>query len=475
MKTLAHLIGLLFLCSFCFELQAQPRPEQDCIGAVRICDNVNFTVPVTYGGGGNIKDIPDNTTCLVNEENNSAWFFFEVDSAGTVVFTIDPLLPDDYDFAVFKAADCSEITNDSMPPVRCNYSAYGQNAFPPWNNPQTGLRFGYIGVSSGVADSIFLAPLEVLAGEKYYLVIDNFNIGGGYHLDFTGTTAKFKSEANANFSNYNSFLSYSSIAPGNIRLSFSGYFDCETTITDPTYYSITGPSNIQIDSVAVDCTTGNDSLLLIDFFYSGIFIDNGNYSFEIDGGVSPSNLCNTVTFANGNVFDFTAEVEAVNIISFELMGNSCYSYDLIFTPASAQSFFYFENDETIDTNAGTICFYLPGFKQICAVAFNNFSADILCKTVIVSSIAELDLQKSFSVYPNPATNKIFVKALGNEKIQQILVYDILGKTVNTPVQNSEANDFIIDTERLTSGLYYVHIVTEKNEVAVKKIAVNSKE
>ncbi len=470
MKYYTSFSALIFLCLFCFEMQSQSRPEQDCVGAIRICDNVNFTVPVTYNGGGNVRDIPNNTICLTNEENNSVWFYFDVDSGGIVVFTINPLQPDDYDFAVYNTHNCSEIHNAVTLAVRCSYASY---------IGATGLAVGYTDTTAGVPDTAFLAPLEVQAGERYYLIVDNFGTGGaGFSLDFSGTTAKFKVDSNANFSYYDSFLGYSSIAPGNIRLAFSGYFDCEATIVDPDYYSITGPSNIQIDSVAVDCTTGNDSLMLIDIFYSGVFIDNGNYSFVIDGGVSLSNLCNSVTFANGNGFDFTSDVEAVDIIAFELdsfnlaNGNKCYSYDILFSPPSSQTFIYSEDEFILNESNNYLCFTSYGTKEVCAVAFNNFSADTICKTInVISSISEKDLLKLFSVYPNPATSKIFVETLGNEKIQQVMVYDILGKTVNAPVQKSEANNFIINTETLTSGLYYIHILTEKNEVAVKKVAV----
>lgn len=461
---------------FGFELQAQLRLEQDCVDAIRICDNVNFTVPVTYRGLGNISDIPDNTTCLINEENNSAWFFFEVDSAGTVVFTIVPLQQDDYDFAVFKAADCGEILDTTDVVVRCNYSAFSGS---------TGLKDGYLNTTAGWEDSLFLSPLEVLVGEKYYLVIDNFNAGGGgYNLDFTGTTAKFNTDSTTTLV-YDQFLGYTTAYPENIRLRFNGYFNCLGASIDAADYQITGPTSIIIDSVAFVCNSNNNSA--IDIFYTGTFLDNETYQIEISPSARLVSLGNTYScvqtaVAFDSVYSFVAIVIPIDTFIFDIdaiiesRSASYFSYNVYTVPESPFILTFSDNDYILDTLNKIIRFTSSGTKEVCAIAYNQLYADTICKTRdVVSSISEAALQQSFSVYPNPATNKIFVKAIGKEKIQQVMVYDILGKTINTPVQNSETNHFIINTEMLTSGLYYIHIITEKNEVAVKKVAVYRQE
>ncbi len=469
MKALTTLLTILILC---IELQAQQRPEQDCIGAVRICDNVNFTVPVTYNGFGNIKDIPDNTTCLTNEENNSSWFFFEADSAGTVVFTIDPLQPDDYDFAVFKANSCNEISNDTAPAVRCSYSGL----LGP-----TGLRVGDSLTIAGLPDPTFLAPLEVLAGEKYYLVIDNFNTGGaGYHLDFTGTTAKFKSDS-ATVLVYDQFLGYTSVYPENIRLRFNGYFNCSGASIDKADYQITGPTSIIIDSIAFVCNSNNSSA--IDVFYTGTFLDNETYQIEISPSARLVPLGNTYScvqtaVAFDSIYSFVANVIPIDTFIFDIdsivesRSSSYFSYNIYTVPESPFIFTFSDNDYTLDTLNKKIRFTSSGTKEVCAIAYNQLYADTICKTInVFTSISEFDLQQSFSVFPNPATNKIFVEALGNEKIEQISIYDILGKTVVADIQKINANHFIISIARFTSGLYYVQIVTENNKSIIKKVAV----
>lgn len=232
------LLIFVLLCANKFILKAQ-RPEQDCVGSVKICDNINFTVPVTYSGNGSIIDIPDNSTCLVNEENNSVWFYFDVDSAGEVVFAIEPIINEDYDFAVYKTNDCSEITDATVLPIRCNYAA---------QLGATGLAFGSTITNAGVADSLFLAPLPVLQGDRYYLMIDNFNSGqGGYNLNFSGTTAKFVTDTSCKnleelFMNFNNiaiqkaFKIYPNPSDKEVLIQTENYIDVETI----TLYNLEG-------------------------------------------------------------------------------------------------------------------------------------------------------------------------------------------------------------------------------------------
>jgi hypothetical protein len=158
--------------------------EQDCPGAIKICDGVLLDMQHIYYGNGTVDDL-GNGTCLTNKENNSVWFYFDVDSAGMVVFSINPKAGDDYDFALFKLDNnetCSDIAGNTFYPVRCSYASF---------SGATGLMVNPPGNTS------FLPEVQAQQGEKYYLVVDNFNTGGGgYTIDFTGTTAKFNSAGN---------------------------------------------------------------------------------------------------------------------------------------------------------------------------------------------------------------------------------------------------------------------------------------
>lgn len=172
------------------QLQAQidPTTIQDCIGAPALCFS-RYEVPITFRGQGKVHELDslvafDTTFCLHNEENNSTWFKFEVATAGDVVFSIEPSALDDYDFAIFNLTGytCADIVSGAAPYVRCSY------AFTQGTN--TGLAYDSVGVSAAENGNRFLSPLSVDSGEIYYVIIDNFTRnGGGFVLDFTGSTA----------------------------------------------------------------------------------------------------------------------------------------------------------------------------------------------------------------------------------------------------------------------------------------------
>jgi hypothetical protein len=74
------------------------------------------------------------------------------------------------------------------------------------------------------------------------------------------------------------------------------------------------------------------------------------------------------------------------------------------------------------------------------------------------------ITNSFSVYPNPVNDILFIENNNNNIIQEIVVYDVMGKAV------IEQNGSIaqIDFSNITNGLYLVKITSEK-EIIVKKI------
>lgn len=189
MKNLLFTSLMLVMLATPTAAQGTSYANQDCVGATALCFS-RYNVPVTFQGFGQqeeLRDYYDNNFnfCLLNGENNSVWFKFEVGAAGTVVFTIEPLgQNDDYDFAVFNVTDltCAEVASSTAPFVRCNYALT--------QGSSTGLAVGSTSTSASPNGDAFLAPLAVDSGELFYIVIDNFtNNGVGFNLDFTGSTA----------------------------------------------------------------------------------------------------------------------------------------------------------------------------------------------------------------------------------------------------------------------------------------------
>jgi hypothetical protein len=147
----------------------------DCAGGTTICSNSTFVG--SSSGGGNYTDFnASNSDCLDPPEHQTSWYYFSSTTNGTIGFTITPALTtDDYDWAIWgpmATVTCPPATS----PLRC--SAADGNGTPA---NITGLGNGAIDYSEGPSGDGWVAALNILSGEVYVIVIDNW----------TGTSSPF--------------------------------------------------------------------------------------------------------------------------------------------------------------------------------------------------------------------------------------------------------------------------------------------
>ncbi len=116
--------------------------------------------------------------CMLGE-HYSSWYSVCVSTSGTLAFTIAPLNSSvDYDFAVYGPnVSCGTLGT----PLRCSWAAASGSG-------STGLGNGAIDNSENVAGDQWVAPLDVIAGESYYILINRIlNTPPGFNFTFTGT------------------------------------------------------------------------------------------------------------------------------------------------------------------------------------------------------------------------------------------------------------------------------------------------
>ncbi|RYE23352.1 MAG: DUF4465 domain-containing protein [Sphingobacteriales bacterium] len=82
------------------------------------------------------------------------------------------------------------------------------------------------------------------------------------------------------------------------------------------------------------------------------------------------------------------------------------------------------------------------------------------ETSSVKSIA----QAAAKVYPNPATDKLYVELLNNKKTE-LLVYDMSGKVVMQATATDKVT--LLSTSALTPGNYMLQLVSEEGRAAVR--------
>ena len=76
---------------------------------------------------------------------------------------------------------------------------------------------------------------------------------------------------------------------------------------------------------------------------------------------------------------------------------------------------------------------------------------------------DFEVSNSVKIYPNPVKDILNITTIDNSEIVSAKIYDLQGKLVLETTATS------IDTNNLTSGLYFVNIVTEKGQLTKKFI------
>lgn len=170
--------GLSFALTVDTDCNVPPLPQEDCVGAHRIC---SATSAESYNpdGTGSVVDLnPSNQGCLITGENQSGvWYYFRITTSGQLGFTVDPFPygTSDYDYGVwgpYTSFACPPVG----PPIRCSWA----------DGPSlTGLNYTATDLSEGVFGDSWTRYLDVIGGQWYILWLDNwYETGSGFNLTF---------------------------------------------------------------------------------------------------------------------------------------------------------------------------------------------------------------------------------------------------------------------------------------------------
>ncbi|WP_350291136.1 T9SS type B sorting domain-containing protein [uncultured Croceitalea sp.] len=206
MRTLFSATCFLFL--FSIGLTAQTANSGDCRTAIPVCADGMPIMPDVDGNGDIDEfdaDVIRQTGCLekgsiasANIENNTSWFVFRAGTDGQIGFNIEALSATaEWDFALYGPFDqtdgqnyCSIIGDGTAQPIRCNYEVNTTSFTGIGVNPENGQVGAPFVVGS---QNTYDEWLDVIAGELYYLFINNYNTNFNgdpepFSLTFTGTS-----------------------------------------------------------------------------------------------------------------------------------------------------------------------------------------------------------------------------------------------------------------------------------------------
>lgn len=176
---------MILFCGFVGMTFAQTT---NCSGATQVCNDVSFSG--NSAGSGTADLNAANQGCL-GVEHQSSWYYFQPVTSGTVSLTITTSV--DYDFAIWATGNCGALGA----PVRCSYSATAGNTGLAAMTPGTPTGCGFFGlfacppaavgdVTEGAGGDAWVMPLNVVAGQTYIMLIDNFTANATpFTLDWT--------------------------------------------------------------------------------------------------------------------------------------------------------------------------------------------------------------------------------------------------------------------------------------------------
>jgi hypothetical protein len=168
-------------------IAAPPSAGQNCTTAQPVCSNSSFE---GNSDGFGVQELNSgNQGCLLSNERQTSWYYFQIQTGGTLEMTIDPLNNVDYDYALWGPMS-SYTCPVSGSPIRCSYAS-GITTFASTGSYNTGI--GPLGTeaSDGTGGTLngWSSTLNVLAGEFYVLVIDNFQVDNTpFTLSWGGTS-----------------------------------------------------------------------------------------------------------------------------------------------------------------------------------------------------------------------------------------------------------------------------------------------
>lgn len=447
-----------FLLSCLVTISAYAQlPEQDCSGAIPVCQNV-YVQPNSYAGEGTQELTFGNSSCLTSGEENSVWYIWTVNVSGSLEFEITPINNfDDYDWAVYDLtnASCADIISGAAPEVRCNYSAIPG---------ATGLSNPYVLTSVGAGGPNQCQPMSVVVGETYVLVINNHDgLIGGYTLSFGGSAVIFDDIPPLPVS----IDPFPCTPPSVLHLTVSEQVRCNSIAANGSDFYITGPSSVSVTGASSPGCISGTFTNKIDIQLSVPITVNGSYFLNFKQG----NDANVILDNCGNELADTNHVPFVVAIAdaefdYDII-KTCQGDSLAFTDLSvgdttiSWSWDFGDGSTSTDVNPGHLFSGTGTFDVILFITDTGgcFNKD----TVTISTYLEPPVA-GFSVSLPPYCVDIPISFF-NSSTGQGLTYEWIFGTATT-------NEFEPVFAFGSAGLYTVYLVVTDSIGCTDTVSAN---
>lgn len=272
--------------------------EQDCLGAIPVCQAI-YTTTASYTGHGNVyPEIHDGSACpmCMDGEKNDVFYVITVQTGGMLRFKLTPNnIQNDYDWVLFNmtTASCDQIyPNASSLQASCNSYGVSGNNGPTGINSLLGnnLNCNGPGATNGPA---FNKDLPVTAGQTYVLNISNWSSTNqsGYTLDFSASSASIFDNVPPLIDSIQEQISCAGTS--SLYFRFSENVKCTDVYQHPEKFSLTGPEgNVAISGIAsIECATGASNGRAFNLSLATP-VGAGSYTLSITGDIH--DLCDNI-------------------------------------------------------------------------------------------------------------------------------------------------------------------------------------
>ena len=242
--------------------------------------------------------------------------------------------------------------------------------------------------------------------------------------------------------------------------------------------------------------TPEDNVLLFNQVVVGSY-DPNDKSVTQGAEIRPQNVTDylqyTIRFQN------TGTAEAINIVIKDMLANNLdwetfrpisasHSYRTTITKGNTAEFFFKDinlvgEKQNEPESHGYVCFKIKPkagavlgdvFKNTAEIYF-DYNAPIITNTVTTTVAIlgnqDFDFSKYFTVYPNPATDKITITANKQSTIKQVNMYNLLGQLVLSVNKENFGDNLEIALSKLQKGNYLLEVITIKGKSTQKIIKI----
>lgn len=314
-------IILLILPIFFSTLYAQTPTDQDCLGAIPVCDSLYYQ-PNSYSGTGNYpNEIPSSGgcpgNCMLSGEKNDVWYRITVQTDGLLGFEITPVsMSDDYDWVVYDltTARCEDIyAQAAQLQVSCNWSGTSGVTGP---NGQSSAN------CQDAGGTPFNAFIPVNAGESYVINVSNYSsTQSGYTLDFTLSTAQIYDNVRPKLATV--YSNGISCGDNQFDVDFTESVQCATVTA--TSFQVVGPDSVhEVTSVYGEaCAVGGNLEVTYTLRINPPFTVDGTYYLEINPFSAIADACDNIAWPQQKYFNVDLNAPEVNEESMQIGNSTC--------------------------------------------------------------------------------------------------------------------------------------------------------